>query len=105
VSFRNAINAGRAAMDAAKGEQFTIMGVSGAWVGNVNQVGNDPSLEIGGFMDGIDVAIVASVAQFDSANVTPARGQIILYQGKRYAVDGIDRDQSKVVLRLKSTNR
>jgi hypothetical protein len=102
MSFRDAIDQGRQAMDDAKGDTFTVMGVTGTFVGNFNEVTSDPTLQMGGFLEGITHVCFASRAQFGAA---PAKGQTIIRDGERFKIASISKDPSKYVLNLTGVNR
>jgi hypothetical protein len=92
-------------MDATRGEAFSILGGAPIYIGNAVLTHGNPSLDAGGFSLDVDLVIYASRAQFTAANVTPARGQILSYAGKRYAIDRADFDASKVILYANTTDR
>jgi hypothetical protein len=102
VTFTDAILTGRAAMDAAKGETFTIRTTPGIYTGNVAAASNNPMLDVGGFHEDAALAIVASRQQFASL---PRRGQIVDVRGDVFAIVGVQVDPRKVMLTLAGVNK
>lgn len=101
MDFRDAINAGRTKVDSVKGETFTVLGVSGTFVGNINELTIDPELMAGGFKQERSIRIVCSRPQFPS---DPVRGWIATIRGERFRLSTISKDDSKFILDFTSTD-
>jgi hypothetical protein len=102
---RDAINAGRRAMEEMRGDTIQLLGVAGTWTANVAAVASNPTLAMGGFLEGITLMVFTERAQFDAAGVAITHGMTLIFSGRRYKITAVDLDESKYVLGCTGMNR
>jgi hypothetical protein len=90
---------------AVAGATFQLAGVEATFTGVIDAHRQRPKLGTGGFLEEVDALLVAGLAQFTAAAVTPKQGTRLHCAGRTYVVQDITTDDAAITFELKGVNQ
>jgi hypothetical protein len=90
---------------AVAGTTFQLAGVEATFTGVIDAHRQRPKLGTGGFMEEVDSVLVAGLAQFTAASVTPKQGTRLHCAGRTYVVHDLTTDDASITFGLMGMNQ